>query len=222
MKTGELQNSRATLHGAVLIAALAIVNAGPFSLAWPWHLLLPLLIYGSIVLLISPLRRTAPKLSIGSLGGWPLAFTAVLALSTMGVLVGFQALMQPDTSELAEKLPVAVFGNLLLAGMVISVVNAVLEEVMFRGILWDLIGDEWKQAVALVATAAIFGLGHLHGYPPGLVGAVLAGLYGLMLGALRWWTGGLGLAIACHMAADATIFCILANKVLTAKYQVLP
>ena len=61
-------------------------------------------------------------------------------------------------------------------------------------------------AVTLGVTAALFGLGHLHGYPPGPLGAVLAGLYGVALGLLRWWAGGLGLAVACHVSADATIF----------------
>jgi hypothetical protein len=34
----------------------------------------------------------------------------------------------------------------------------------------------------------------------------MAGLYGLALGMLRWWAGGLALAVGCHVCADATIF----------------
>ena len=63
--------------------------------------------------------------------------------------------------------------------------------------------------VALGGTTVLFGLGHLHGYPPGPLGAVLAGLFGLALGLLRLRTGGLGLAIAVHVSADATIFGLL-------------
>jgi hypothetical protein len=39
----------------------------------------------------------------------------------------------------------------------------------------------------------------------------LAGLYGLALGLLRWRAGGLGLAVACHISADATIFYLLVS-----------
>jgi len=156
------------------------------------------------------LRRTAPRLAIGRLGGWPLAYAAVLALITTSVLLSFQALVRPDMKELALKLPVVLFGNLLIAGIIFSVVNAVLEELIFRGILWNLISDEWNQGTALVVTAVLFGAGHLQGYPPGAMGAIMAGIYGIMLGVLRWWTGGLGLTIACHVFADATIFSILA------------
>jgi membrane protease YdiL (CAAX protease family) len=145
------------------------------------------------------------------LGGWPSAFAAVLAVTTTGVLVGFQALCRPDTTELAAKLPLDWFGNLLLAGVVFSVANAALEELIFRGILWDVVADEWNELAALGVTAVLFGMVHLQGYPPGPLGALMAGLYGLGLGVLRWCTGGLGLATVCHVGADATIFCILAG-----------
>lgn len=210
MRTAELPQTRAAFHGVLFLAALVIVNVGFPSLAWPWYLLLPILVYGAIVLAIGPLRRTAPKLAIGRLGGWPLAYAAILTLTTTGVLVGFQYLMQPDATDLAAKLPAAWFGSVLLAGVGFSVVNALLEEVIFRGILWDLVADEWSQGAALGVTAVLFGVGHLHGYPPGPIGAIMAGLYGIALGLLRWWTAGLGLATVCHVGADATIICILA------------
>ncbi len=209
MTTANRHKLRTAFHGILFFAALVIVNVSSPSLSWPWYLLVPVLVYSTAIFIVAPLRRTAPKLAIGGLGGWPLAYAALLALTTTGVLAGFQALIQPDTNELAAKLPTAWFGSVLLAGVGFSVVNAVLEEVIFRGILWNLVSDEWNQAVALGVTAAIFGVGHLHGYRPGPIGALMAGLYGIALGLLRWWTGGLGLAIACHIAADATIFCIL-------------
>jgi membrane protease YdiL (CAAX protease family) len=123
--------------------------------------------------------------------------------------LGFHAWVRPEVKELAAGLPVAAFGNVLLAGVCFSVVNATLEEVVFRGVLWGAVADEWNSGVALAVTAVFFGLGHLHGYPPGPVGAVLAGVYGLALGILRWWTGGLALAVGSHACADATIFGLL-------------
>jgi hypothetical protein len=38
---------------------------------------------------------------------------------------------------------------------------------------------------------------------------VLAGIYGLCLGWLRVFSGGLGLPVIAHIAADATIFTII-------------
>jgi membrane protease YdiL (CAAX protease family) len=209
--TAEVQNNRAAIHGCLFFAILVIVNAGFPSLLWPWYLFLPLLVYGGTVLTVAPLRLTASKLAIGKMSGLPLVSAAVLTLMTTSVLVGFQALMRPDVHDLAAKLQVDRFGNLLLAGVCFSVVNAALEELIFRGVLWNLVSEEWNQSTALCVTAALFGIGHFNGYPPGPIGAVMAGLYGATLGALRWWTGGLGLAMTCHVGADATIFSILAT-----------
>lgn len=63
----------------------------------------------------------------------------------------------------------------------------------------------------MICTAFVFGIGHWQGYPPGVIGAVLAGYYGLALGLMRWWSGGLALDFACHVTADATIFVIVAR-----------
>jgi membrane protease YdiL (CAAX protease family) len=197
------------IHAALFIVILLVVAIGLPSLLWPWYLVLPLLVYGGAVLTIKPLRQTAPKLAVGRLSGGPLAAAAILAVITTGVLIGFHALFRPDMRDLAARLPRSWFGNIVLAGVCFSIVNAILEELIFRGVLWEAVAQEWNSSVALGVTAVLFGAGHLDGYPPGPTGAILAGIYGLLLGGLRWWTGGLGLAAACHVFADATIFCIL-------------
>ncbi len=197
------------MHGGLFLASLIIVTAGFPSLPWPWYFVIPLLVYSGIVLFVGPLRRTAPELGVGCLGGMRLVCAVVVAVTSAGILVAFQALFRPDVKDLAAKLPVDWFGNLLLAGVCFSVVNAVLEELTFRGILWEVVAVEWNSAIALGATSVLFGVGHLDGYPQGPIGAVMAGVYGVCLGVLRWWTGGLVLATACHVCADATIFCLL-------------
>jgi membrane protease YdiL (CAAX protease family) len=196
------------VHGGILLAALAAAYVIGVS-TWPLYMLLPLLVYAGIVVAIAPLRRKAPRLRIGRLGGAPLACAVALGVMTLAALVGFHALAQPDVTDLAARLPTVTFGNAIVAAICFSVVNATLEELIFRGVLWESLAQEWNAPVALVTTAVVFGLGHIDGYPPGPVGAALAGLYGFALGLLRWWTGGLGLATACHVAADATIFWLL-------------
>ncbi|MDB6153237.1 MAG: family intrarane metalloprotease [Chthoniobacteraceae bacterium] len=107
--------------------------------------------------------------------------------------------------------PVHALGGIIYTGIVFSLLNAIFEELVFRGVLYDALESQWGAWGAVVATAAMFGYGHLRGYPPGLPGVVLAGIYGLALGWLRVRTGGLGLPIAAHIAADATIFVIVAS-----------
>jgi membrane protease YdiL (CAAX protease family) len=204
-----LRRGGGAIHGGLFLAAAVAATLLAPPLPWPWYLLLPLLAYAAVALSSAPLRRTAPLLQVGRMSGAPMAFAALLSAATAAVLVAFHMWARPEVTELAARLPVAAFGSLVLAGVCFSVLNAALEEVVFRGVLWGAIADEWNQAVALVATAIVFALCHVRGYPPEPVGAVLAGVYGLALGLLRWWAGGLGLALACHVCADATIFCLL-------------
>lgn len=199
----------AAVHGVIFLGAVGGVAIVLPHAAWPWHLLLPLVAYTAIVLTWPRLRRGVPRPAIGRLVGWPLAAAAALAVVSAAVLMGFHTLVQPDASDLAARIPVTMFGNLLLAGVCFSAANAALEELVFRFVLWEVAASEWSIGVALGGTSVLFGLGHLHGYPPGPFGVVLAGVFGLALGLLRLWTGGLGLAIAVHVSADATIFGLL-------------
>jgi len=197
------------IHGAVHLTALTVALIAMSPLRWPWYLVLPLLAYVIVVVAWPRLRRTAPRLALGRMVGWPLAVALVLAITTVVALLGFPALARPEVAGLAAGLPVAAFGSLLVAGVCFSTTNAVLEELIFRGVLWEATAAEWNRGVALGATTILFGLGHVHGYPPGPLGAVLAGVFGMALGLLRLWTGGLGLTILVHICADATIFTIL-------------
>jgi len=129
-------------------------------------------------------------------------------LSTLG-LVLYQHLMKPDVDALAARLPGTLLGSAILAGACFSFVNAALEEVLFRGVLYDALESQWGWQTAVIISSTFFGVLHTAGYPPGSLGAVMAGIYGVLLGGLRRETGGLLWPIVAHVVADATIFAIL-------------
>ena len=112
-------------------------------------------------------------------------------------------------SALGAALPVGALGGVAAAGIIFAVLNATLEEMVFRGVLFDAFSARWGLPAAVGGTAVLFGLAHLNGYPPGAVGACLAGVYGVALGLLRARVGGLALPVLAHVAADATIYGIL-------------
>ena len=166
----------------------------------------PLAAYGAIVLAVPPLRTTFRPWLFGrvSLGG--LTATCFIAIGSCLALMAFNAIARPDASAYPDIFPVGFLRRAVLAGVLFSILNALFEEVVFRGILFGAVESEWGKSVAAVTTAVLFGFCHLHGYPPGGVGAVLAGVFGLCLGWLRIVTGGIGLPVLAHIAADATIF----------------
>lgn len=200
------------MHGLVLIGFTAVATFVPASRIWPLLWLVQLVGYALLVAVVPPLRATFRPWHFGRGSTSTVVATGIITVGSCAVLVAFHNLTHPDVSAYGGFLPVSSLGGVLAAGVLFSVFNALFEEVIFRGILFDAVESQWGVWVAVFATAFLFGYGHMHGYPPGPLGAVLAGTYGLCLGWLRVFSGGLGLPVIAHVAADATIFTIVARS----------
>lgn len=200
-------------HGILLLAALTLPAVIPALAHWPWYFVGPLLCYAAIVAILPPLRRSVGWLKIGRLDAAILAVVAGIAVVSAAVLVLYDRLFHPDLHELAGQLPMDTGLPVVLAGSLFAVTNALAEEIIFRGVLQEALASQLGVRVGVFVQAAAFGLGHAKGYPPGEVGVVLAGLYGLMLGMLREWVGGLAAPVLAHIFADATIFAIVVHGV---------
>ena len=168
--------------------------------------------YFVLVICVPRLRRSMGWLRAGRLSFASVAVTIAVMALTVLALVLFHTTAKPDVSGYRAAIPFDALGGVVMAGVVFTIVNATLEELVFRGVLFDALQSQWGMWVTLAATALLFGLGHLRGYPSGVVGACLAALFGFAMGVLRLWTGGLALPIVAHMAADATIYGILAHS----------
>lgn len=99
--------------------------------------------------------------------------------------------------------------QLIVVGVGFSLVNAAVEEAIFRGVLQTAMESVSGPVVAIIVQAIAFGVLHIVGVPTGVVGAAMAGSWGLLLGLMRWRTRGLLAPYVAHVAADATIFCML-------------
>lgn len=200
------------LHAWSLVALIVTTAGVPALRISPLLWLVPLVAYTALVTIIQPLRTTFRPWRFGRVSPLAVIATFTIALSSCLVLVAFQYFAHPGAGAVANLIPVYSLGGPVAAGILFSIFNALFEEVIFRGILFDAAESQWGVKLAVIGTALLFGHGHLHGYPPGLFGAMLAGIFGLGLGWLRVSTDGLGLPIIAHAAADATIFTILARS----------
>jgi membrane protease YdiL (CAAX protease family) len=187
----------------LLVGAWSLI---PGVWQWPWHLLVPIAVYFVLVLAIAPLRRTLGWLKVGRLDLVVHACTAGIMIVSAIALIVFQLVTQPDFDSLRAHVPRLAFRHPFVFLIVFSLLNALLEEIAFRGILLDALESQIGMTWALLIVSIVFGYGHMvGGYPPGIVGAVLASLYGLMLGLLRVYSGGLAAAYFAHIVADAVI-----------------
>ena len=138
---------------------------------------------------------------------WLLVLTVVV---TVAALLTWQRLLN---GRLPQAYVDAAVGRplwlLIVVGASFSLVNAAVEEAIFRGVLQTAMESVSGPVVAVVVQAVAFGVLHIVGVPTGIVGAVMAGSWGLLLGFMRWRTRGLLAPYVAHVAADATIFCML-------------
>jgi membrane protease YdiL (CAAX protease family) len=112
--------------------------------------------------------------------------------------------------EFGMVLPFRTVFGVFTSGALFVAINATVQELIFRGVLFDSLESIWGRWAAILVSAFVFGIGHLPavkflgvGYGVGF--ASLAMDFGVALGFLRAWSGGLALPIAVHVAADAAI-----------------
>jgi len=138
---------------------------------------------------------------------WLVASTIVV---TAGALTAGQRLVDgrlpQDYVDLAGGRPWAV---IVLGGVAFSLLNAAVEEVVFRGVLQSALTQVLGAGAALVLQAVAFGVLHLGGVPSGPVGVAMAGAWGLLLGILRLRSRGILAPYVTHVAADATIVVLM-------------
>lgn len=199
-------------HGVVFASIMAATFAIPILRAWPWIWLAPFIGYFVAVGVSPLLRASLTWLCIGRLTFRACAATAAISVATALVLLAFHFAVRPDVASFRAGLPSRAIGGVVVAGVMFATINAALEEMVFRGVLFESLRVQWGVSFTLIATSLLFGLGHLRGYPPGVGGACLAVVFGFVTGGLRIWTGGLGLPIVAHVVADATIYGLLVHS----------
>jgi len=102
----------------------------------------------------------------------------------------------------------------------------VVEETIFRGLLWSSLPRTWSASRVLLVTSLLFGSWHiLNGLVTGnwraaFIQAAIVSVVGLGLGAVRLRTGWLGLPVLLHAAVDGGI--VAAQLVIGADGRHLP
>lgn len=194
-------------------AVLLVVRLPPI---WPLVQLL-YLVPASIAILALPALRVGRRwLTLGRLELWPVI--AMGGLSAVA-LFAWASFFGDDLSRALAFLPDWPLWLLGLGLLGFSIVNAILEELVFRGLLQCALGSMLGQGgagvvAAILLQALLFGGCHLHGVPSGPIGAVMAGSWAILLGWSRHRTGGLLTPTLAHVAADAAIFVVLVSRQL--------
>ena len=189
---------------------LSLGKIGAISNLWP----LPTALALSIALIIGKLapftRESFSWIKRGDFGRQQIAISAIIvAISGISLLL-WSAVIKPDVSDIAARIPHIHPLALVFTGTLFAVSNAACEEFVWRGMIFDALGRVFSSgAVVIFIQALSFGIAHLNGFPRGASGMVLAGIYGCMMGYVRRSAKGLLAPVAVHAFADAVIYSIL-------------
>jgi uncharacterized protein len=198
---------------AVLFAALLLIPGPviPLFQVWPFTILGPLVIYGAAVLAIPRLRHSIGWIRRGTIDTKvTILIIAAVSVSSLS-LVGWIVWMKPDIQPYLALMPELPFWVYPFAGLGFAVVNAAMEEIVFRGILMEAVDSAIGAGYGSVCIQAVpfAALHYIAGFPNGIPGFVMVLFYGVTLGAIRHISKGMLAPLVTHLAADITIFSIV-------------
>lgn len=210
LATGLIARQPQAVHvgGAALLMAVLAWAIGQY---WPLTSVVFLLVYWGVVTRVPWLRESCLWWKKGSYERsdvWlAVAFITVSAVS----LVVWSQLTTADLSEFQDFIPDvpiwALFGGLFFY----ACLNALFEEVVWRGVVMQALeSSTGSLTAALILQSVAFGLWHFVGFPSGWIGVGLAAIFAFMMGLLRVRTRGLLIPFVAHVAADVTIYLIVA------------
>lgn len=123
----------------------------------------------------------------------------LIATGVTTLVVWLQTRPRPAPRALLPVLPAAVG---------VSLINAAVEELLFRGVVVHGLHDVFQPATVAVVSGALFGLPHWFGRPGRLPGVLMAGFLGWLMCLATLQTGGMVWAWALHALQDMAIFTI--------------
>ncbi|HHP7230724.1 MAG TPA: type II CAAX prenyl endopeptidase Rce1 family protein [Xenococcaceae cyanobacterium] len=195
------------VHVTLLNLAIAI---GVIMFPWPLLYLIPLGIYGVIVVATPSLRQTLFWWHWGKFdfSVWQMVILTV-AVSGTALLLWF-LIFHPDLSYVLTFIPSWQPLLLILSGLSFALVNAAVEETIYRGVIMQGLDAVFgANYVSLLLQAVVFGTIHLNGVPGGNIGVLMASIYGLMLGIIKRFASGMLAPFIAHVFADLVIFSIV-------------
>ena len=147
----------------------------------------------SVALAVAPLGRSAaPALGIRG-ANWRYAVFGALGTLALSVVV---SQIGPEPEGMKQVMELAQDPRKLLPSFVaFALLAPLVEELVFRGLLYGWLAGRWGAGVAVVGSTIAFAAAHVE-----LAHVVLVLPLGLVFGCLRWRTGALWPSLVAHMA----------------------
>src|SRR5215831_19441043 len=131
------QSNSRVIHGLIFVLLMVGTISIPPLRHWPWIWVVPLAGYFLMPVFIARLHSSIAWFRLGKVTGASISAAVVIMALTSGALVAFNAIARPELSSYRAALRLEMFGGVITGGIIFTVVNATLEELVFRGVLFD-------------------------------------------------------------------------------------
>lgn len=203
------------LVGLICTLTVTFCKLESINRLWPLPILLALVIVLVVGKLVTFTRGAFNWIKKGDWGRQQIAIIAIVATVSGISLVCWYLIVKPDIADLADTIPHVHPIILIMMGVLFAITNAICEEFIWRGIIFNALERTFLPGAGVLCVQALsFGVAHVHGFPRGASGIVLASIYGYIIGCVRQHAKGLLAPIAAHIFADVVIYSILASVVL--------
>lgn len=146
---------------------------------------------------------------------WGIVGYIVLVAGLIGGALALQAIGYTHPGPGGGSLSQSKLVTLIAVWMTMVIAAPIVEEFMFRGLLYRGLAESRLGTFgALIVTSVVFGIVHYPGF--GWARVIGTGLVGLLLGLLRWRTGGTSMSIVAHMMLNVIAASLLTIGVLMA------
>lgn len=189
-----------------LVACIPVILVLAFgSLLWEESLVLGIVVLWLAGHRIESLRPAMPWLRRGRMTGEiPWLILAVAIVSSVALVV-WAKLAHPHAGPYLDSLRHRPLPVVLIGILGFALINAACEEAVYRGVFQTELTSTVGVAPAIVIQSVCFGLVHVSGFPSGAIGILLAAIYGLLIGLLRYRCQGMLAPYVAHVLADTTI-----------------
>lgn len=172
---------------------------------------LVIVLYLLVATMFPRLRRDSGWFCRGEFGRTMVLLCLGTAAVSALVLIAWFMFTKPGIGDLIRRfVPQAPLPVLVVGGLVFAMVNAAVEEMMYRGaVVGGLVESKVPTSILLPLQAIAFGTIHIGGFPRGWLGVALATVYGFLLGVIRLRSRGLLAPWAGHVLTDLVIVAIV-------------
>ena len=108
-----------------------------------------------------------------------------------------------------KKIDLSLLLKFILLAIPLSAMNALTEELIFRGTLIQVLSGAATPITLAILSALLFGIPHYFGNPGKIPGVLMAGFLGLIAAQSIFDTAGIGWAFAMHFVQDVPIITML-------------